>query len=73
MEQTKETLKCQIEALENKLSELKTELHQLEDKEQHDAVEHLETYIRAVDGEYEGLKNAWPVFVTEFKKLIGRS
>ncbi|WP_221794716.1 hypothetical protein [Oceanobacter mangrovi] len=66
----KQELKQKIEALEASLTELKQRLAALESGEQHDAVEHLDEHIRVIDHEYDSLKEFWPVFVEDFRKLF---
>ncbi|MDO6683553.1 MULTISPECIES: hypothetical protein [unclassified Oceanobacter] len=72
MSENKQELQRKIEKMELRLAELKTRLAAVELAEQHEAVDHLDEYLQAVDHEYDSLRAFWPVVVQEFRTLLGK-
>jgi chromosome segregation ATPase len=66
----KEELEKKISELEESLSELKRQLHQQEEKEQHEAIDNLELYLEQIDNKYENLRNFWPIVVDELRDFF---
>ena len=67
----KQELQSRIEELEKSLSELKGQLVQEEEKEQHAAIDNLEAYLEVVDKKYENLRDFWSIVVDELRGIFG--
>jgi hypothetical protein len=69
----KDELSNRISDLEDSLKQLKTQLHHLEEGEQHEAIDNLEIYLEQIDHKYDNLRSFWGVAVNEFRELFGKS
>jgi len=66
-------LERKICELEESLSELKLQLRQQEENQQHEAIDHLESYLEQIDSKYENMRNFWPIVVDELRSLFNES
>ncbi|MBL4903860.1 MAG: hypothetical protein JKY62_14580 [Desulfocapsa sp.] len=69
----KHELNNRISDLEDSLKQLKTQLHRLEEDEQHEAIDNLEIYLEQIDHKYDNLRSFWGVVANEFRELFGKS
>lgn len=71
----KQELELQIADMERSIAELKDQLRQLEESDQHQAIDNLEAYLATMDSRWDTLKNFWPIVHNElcdiFVKMKG--
>lgn len=72
MSAKKQELKNNIEELEAALSDLKKSLHAVESNEQHEAIDHLEEHLEAVNHKWENVRSFWPLVLIELRELFDR-
>ncbi|MBN1379134.1 MAG: hypothetical protein JXA04_07840 [Gammaproteobacteria bacterium] len=63
-------LENKISRLENEIANEKNELLKAVAIEQHDAIDHLETYLEEVDHKYAYFRGLWKMIRKEFKDII---
>jgi hypothetical protein len=66
-------LESKISALEEQILLEKNELLKAIAIEQHDAIEHLETYLEEIDHRYANLSGFWKVIKQEFRDVIRKN
>lgn len=71
----KQELVLHIADMERSIAELKSQLKQLEEIDQHQAIDNLEAYLTAMDSRWDTLKEFWPIVHDElcdiFVKMKG--
>lgn len=67
----KHELENRISDLEASLTQLKTQLHHLEENDQHEAIDNLEVYLEQIDHKYEDLRGFWSIVVDEVQQMLG--
>ncbi|MDA8017670.1 MAG: hypothetical protein MPN21_09505 [Thermoanaerobaculia bacterium] len=72
LDNRKEELSNRIQELETALGGLKSQLHEIEEIEQHEAIDNLERYLDQVDHKFRNLGDLWTLLVDEMKGLFGR-
>ena len=68
----KQELETQIEELETALLQLKTKLRAIEQQEQHDAIDNLDTYLQSMDHKWENIRNFWPIVLEELRDIFSK-
>lgn len=66
----KRELQTKIEEMEATLKGLREELGREEEDSQHEAIDHLESYLGDIDNKYTSLRDFWAVIREEFTALI---
>ena len=69
----REVLEEKICDLEATLAQLKTQLKVETEHEQHEAIEHLEDYLGAIDNKHANLQEFFRVLKEEIAALLGKS
>lgn len=70
MTEKKEELTRRLQELEESIDGLKRGLHNLEESEQHEAIDHLEEYLEQVEHKYENVRSFLPLVLTELRSLF---
>lgn len=70
MRAKREELTRRVEELESSLAELKRGIEELEEKDQHEAIDHLDEYLEDIDHKYENVKRFLPVLVDDLRALL---
>ena len=68
----KEELERQISDLEATLQDLKRQVHEEVEAEQHDAINHLEDYLEQADHKYANLRELLVTVLNEIRGVLGR-
>lgn len=63
-------LETKISELEEKITAEKKQLFKVIAIEQHEAIDHLETYLEEVDHKYANLRGFWKTIKKEFRDMI---
>lgn len=63
-------IKEKIKELENSLTRLKTKLDEDNKERQHEAIDHLEDYLKEIDGHFHKLNNFAHLVIKQIKELI---
>jgi chromosome segregation ATPase len=66
----KQELEHHISELERSIAELKSQLHQLEEADQHEAIDNLEAYLAEMENRWDGLREFWPIVQTELVEMF---
>lgn len=66
----KHELELHIADMERSIAELKSQLRQLEETDQHQAIDNLEAYLAAMDCRWDTLKEFWPIVHDELCDLF---
>lgn len=66
----KEELERQITDLETTLHDLKRQVHEEIEAEQHDAIDHLEDYLEQADHKYANLRDFVVAVLNEIRDLL---
>lgn len=66
----KQELEHKISDLETTLHDLKQELHEQAEVEQHDAINHLEDYLEQVDHKYANMREFLELVLGEIRALF---
>ena len=69
----KEELAHKISDLEKSLSDLKEQLGKEQIQEQHEAIDHLDDYLKEIDHKYSKLKIFWSILAKEIRGLLSGS
>ena len=64
-------LEQRISEMETMLSELKAQLQEEEEHEQHREIDNLDAYLEAMDHKHQNLQEFWQLLRTEVVKLWG--
>ncbi|GAA6167155.1 hypothetical protein [Sessilibacter corallicola] len=70
LEQQKLDLHEKIAMLEGTLVELKSKLNEIEEQEQHEAIDHLEKYLEELNHHYSHLQSVGQILVKELHKVF---
>ncbi|MFC7337487.1 hypothetical protein ACFQY0_09895 [Haloferula chungangensis] len=62
-------LEARISELRASLDTLETRLEQVREEEQHAAIDHLESYINAVDTRFTSFSTFWKAMLEDFRKI----
>lgn len=66
-------LEEKISDLEETLAGLKAQLRADTEREQHEAIDRLETYLGDIDSKHSNLQDFWKMLRSDFKQLFGGS
>ena len=66
----KKELEGKITDLEESLSNLKEKLNKEQEEEQHEAIDHLDEYLKEIDHRYSNLRDFWAILGDELKELF---
>ena len=69
----REVLEEKICDLEATLAQLKSQLKVETERDQHEAIEHLEDYLGAIDNKHANLQEFFKVLKEEIAQLFGKS
>lgn len=69
----KKKLEKKVLSLEETLAQLKHRLEKVRESEQHEAIDHLETYLQEVDQQGTNLRRLWGFLQSEIKKLFNKN
>lgn len=61
-----------IRELREAIAQLERELEKDIEREQHEAIEHLEDYFKMVDSKFDNLKLLWEALKAELKQMFGK-
>jgi len=65
-------LEQKIEAMEASLTELKRQLNQAVEEEQHESIDHLDEHLQDLDHKWENIRDFWPIVVKEFRERFSK-
>ncbi len=65
-------LEQKIEEMEAAITELKRQLNQAVEEEQHDSIDHLDEHLQEMDHKWENIREFWPFVVSEFRERFGK-
>ena len=68
----KQELEQHIVELERSIAELRQQLRQLEEADQHEAIDHLEACMAEMEHRWDGLKAFWPLLQSELREVFGK-
>lgn len=68
----REELEQKIEAMEASLTELKRQLNQAVEEEQHESIDHLDEHLQDLDHKWENIRDFWPIVVKEFRERFSK-
>ncbi|MGB3622304.1 MAG: hypothetical protein WBA20_13225 [Ketobacter sp.] len=66
----KQELELHIAELERSIAELKVQLRQLEESDQHQAIDNLEAYLATMENRWDTLKDFWPIVQNELRDMF---
>ncbi len=66
----KQELEQHIVELERSIAELRMQLKQLEEADQHEAIDHLEACMEEMEHRWDGLKEFWPLLRSELREMF---
>ena len=66
----KQELESHIAELECSITELKVQLRQLEESDQHQAIDNLEAYLVTMENRWDTLKDFWPIVQNELRDIF---
>jgi|AZIJ01.1.fsa_nt_gi chromosome segregation ATPase len=66
----KQELESHIAELERSITELKVQLRQLEESDQHQAIDNLEAYLVTMENRWDTLKDFWPIVHNELRDIF---
>lgn len=66
----KQELESRIAELEHSITELKIQLRQLEEADQHQAIDNLEAYLATMENRWDTLKDFWPIVQNELRDMF---
>lgn len=69
----KKELQNTISELEAHLAELRERLFDIEQEQQHDAIDNLEEYLQSVDHKYDDMRCLWDAVLEEVQLFLQRS
>ncbi|BFM04913.1 hypothetical protein [Halioxenophilus aromaticivorans] len=64
-------LEYQIHEMEHALASLKVRLHEVEEDEQHQAIDHLEDCLDEVDHRFSNLRDFGQLLLSDTRRLFG--
>lgn len=68
----KKELQDTISDLESNLAELRERLSDIEEKQQHSAIDNLEDYLQSVDHKYDDMRCLWDAVLEEVQAIFQR-
>ena len=72
IKEQKQKLEIKIDELEDSIAQLKKYLRELEEEEQHDAIDKLELFLQQIDHKYDNLKDFWGAVADEIRDFFNR-
>ena len=66
----KQELELHIAEAERSIAELKAQLRELEETDQRQAIDNLETYLATMENRWDTLKGFWPIVHNELREMF---